>query len=133
MGSAVTGTHAIPLLRMADHVTMGRVRGTACNKYRDSDCLLDMDRKEFVVEALRGVLDPHTGVSVYDMGLISDIVVSQDSVSLTFMPTSPFCPVGVELAKAIRDQVLLIDGVKRCDVKVVGHVRADEINRQLNA
>ena len=92
-----------------------------------------MDRKEFVVEALRGVLDPHTGVSVYDMGLISDIVVSQDSVSLTFMPTSPFCPVGVELAKAIRDQVLLIDGMKRCDVKVVGHVRADEINRQLNA
>jgi metal-sulfur cluster biosynthetic enzyme len=92
-----------------------------------------MDRNELVVEALRCVLDPHTGVSVYDMGLISEIVVSQDSVSLTFMPTSPFCPVGVELARAIKDQVLLIDGMKRCDVKVVGHIRADEINRTLNA
>lgn len=92
-----------------------------------------MDRKDFVVEALRSVLDPHTGVSVYDMGLVSDIVVGEDSVSLTFMPTSPFCPVGIELARAIKDQVLTIEGVKKCDVKVVGHVKADEINRALNA
>lgn len=92
-----------------------------------------MDRKDFVVEALRSVLDPHTGVSVYDMGLVSDIVVGEDSVSLTFMPTSPFCPVGIELATAIKDQVLTIEGVKKCDVKVVGHVKADEINRALNA
>jgi len=92
-----------------------------------------MDRKEEVVEVLRSVLDPHTGVSVYDMGLVSEIEVSNDSVSLTFMPTSPFCPVGVELAKAIRDRVLTIDGVKSCNVKVVGHIRADQINEELNA
>lgn len=94
---------------------------------------LDMDRKDFVVEALRGVLDPHTGVSVYDMGLISELVVREDSVSLTFMPTSPFCPVGIQLAQAIKDQVLTVDGITKCDVKVVGHIKADEINRALNA
>lgn len=94
---------------------------------------MDMDRRDFVVEALRSVIDPHTGVSVYEMGLISDIVVGDDSVSLTFMPTSPFCPVGIELALSIRDQVLTVDGIKRCDVKVVGHIKADEINRALNA
>jgi len=92
-----------------------------------------MDRRDFVVEALRSVLDPHTGVSVYDMGLISDLVVGEDTVSLTFMPTSPFCPVGVELAKAIRDQVLTVEGVKNCSVKVVGHIKADEINKALTA
>ena len=92
-----------------------------------------MDKKEMVIETLRGVLDPHTGVSVYDMGLISDLVVSDNAVSLTFMPTSPFCPVGVQLAKAIRDNVLTIEGMKRCDVKVVGHVRAEEINEELSA
>jgi len=92
-----------------------------------------MDKKEIVIETLRGVLDPHTGVSVYDMGLISDLVVSDNAVSLTFMPTSPFCPVGVQLAKAIRDNVLTIEGMKRCDVKVVGHVRAEEINEELSA
>jgi len=94
---------------------------------------IEMDKKEIVIETLRGVLDPHTGVSVYDMGLISDLVVTESSVSLTFMPTSPFCPVGVQLATAIRDHVLSIDGMTRCDVKVVGHIRADEINQALNA
>ncbi len=92
-----------------------------------------MDKKELVIEVLRGVLDPHTGVSVYDMGLVSDIVVRDDSVDLTFMPTSPFCPVGIELAKAIRDNVMSIDGMKSCNVKVVGHVRADQINAELSA
>lgn len=92
-----------------------------------------MDRKEIVIQVLQGVLDPHTGVSVYDMGLISDIVVSGGSVSLTFMPTSPFCPVGVELARAIKDQVMAVEGVTSCTVKVVGHIRADEINQQVNA
>jgi len=92
-----------------------------------------MDTKEVVIQVLQGVLDPHTGVSVYDMGLISDIVVSGGSVSLTFMPTSPFCPVGVELARAIRDQVMTVEGVTNCTVKVVGHIRADEINQQVNA
>ena len=94
---------------------------------------LDMQKNELVVEVLQSVLDPHTGVSVYEMGLVSEIVVGEDSVSLTFMPTSPFCPVGVELAKAIRDSVLGVDGIKICKVKVVGHIRADEINRALNA
>ena len=92
-----------------------------------------MDKKELVVDVLRGVLDPHTGVSVYDMGLISDIVVRDDTVELTFMPTSPFCPVGIELAKAIRDHVLQIDGMKACNVKVVGHIRAEQINQELSA
>jgi metal-sulfur cluster biosynthetic enzyme len=92
-----------------------------------------MDKKDEVVEMLRSVLDPHTGVSVYDMGLISEIVVSDDTVSLTFMPTSPFCPVGVELAKSIRDHILSIGGMRSCNVKVVGHIRADQINEALNA
>jgi metal-sulfur cluster biosynthetic enzyme len=92
-----------------------------------------MDKRELVIEVLRGVLDPHTGVSVYDMGLISDIVVRDDSVDLTFMPTSPFCPVGVELAKAIRDHVITIVGMKSCNVKVVGHIRAEQINAELSA
>lgn len=92
-----------------------------------------MEKKDIVIEVLRGVLDPHTGVSVYDMGLVSDLVVREDSVDLTFMPTSPFCPVGVELAMAIRDNVLLVPGIKVCNIKVVGHIRAEQINQELSA
>jgi len=92
-----------------------------------------MDKRELVEEVLREVIDPHTGVSVYDMGLVSELVVKDDMVSLTFMPTSPFCPVGIELAKAIKEKILSIEGMKRCDVRVVGHIRADEINKELSA
>lgn len=92
-----------------------------------------MDKTESVIDALKSVVDPHTGMNVYDMGLISNIAVEGDSVSLTFMPTSPFCPVGVELARSIREAVLFVEGLNACHVKVVGHIKAEEINRMVNA
>jgi metal-sulfur cluster biosynthetic enzyme len=46
-----------------------------------------MDKKDAVVSALKTVVDPHTGMNVYDMGLISDIDVSADGVTMTFMPS----------------------------------------------
>ncbi|MDH3365658.1 MAG: metal-sulfur cluster assembly factor [Thermoplasmata archaeon] len=92
-----------------------------------------MDKKDAVISALKTVVDPHTGMNVYDMGLISDVEVSADSVTMTFMPTSPFCPVGVELAMSIREAALMVEGIKSCRVNVVGHVKADEINRAINA
>ncbi len=92
-----------------------------------------MDQKDAVISALRTVIDPHTGTSVYDMGLISELEVEGESVRLTFIPTSPFCPVGVELAKSIREAVLMVEGTKDCRVKVAGHIKAEEINRAVNA
>jgi len=84
-----------------------------------------------VVSTLKGIIDPHTEISVYDMGLISELMVSKDSVSLTFRPTSPFCPLGIQLAHNIKRRVLAIKGVKKADVKVVGHIQEHMINRSL--
>ena len=84
-----------------------------------------------VVGALREVIDPHSEISVYDMGLISDLRIGKDSVSLTFRPTSPFCPLGVHLALNIKRRLLALKGVKKADVKVVGHVHESMINRTL--
>jgi len=91
-----------------------------------------MDTEQRVIETLRQVVDPHTGVSVYDMGLITELKVENDSVSLTFIPTSPVCPMGLQLAKDIKDKVCKVQGIKKCMVMVVGHVQADQINKQLN-
>lgn len=91
-----------------------------------------MDTEQRVIETLRQVVDPHTGVSVYDMGLITELKVEKDSVSLTFIPTSPVCPMGLQLAKDIKDKVCKVQGIKKCMVMVVGHVQADLINKQLN-
>ncbi|OGS41553.1 MAG: hypothetical protein A3K67_02630 [Euryarchaeota archaeon RBG_16_62_10] len=70
-------------------------------------------------------------MSVYDMGLISELKVSKDSVSLTFRPTSPFCPLGVQLAMNIKRILKGMKGTQRADVKVIGHVQEQMINKAL--
>lgn len=90
-----------------------------------------MPTEEQVVDALKEIVDPHANMNIYDMGLISDIKVSKDAVSLTFRPTSPFCPLGVHLATNIKRQLLSIKKMKNADVTIVGHVQADMINQVL--
>jgi len=90
-----------------------------------------MPTEQQVVDALKEIIDPHTNMSVYDMGLISDINVTEEDVSLTFRPTSPFCPLGIHLALNIKRRLADIDGTKKADVKIVGHVQEDLINKQL--
>ncbi len=90
-----------------------------------------MATREQVISTLREVIDPHTNVSVYDMGLISELKVTKDSISLTFRPTSPFCPLGMQLAQSIRRSVKMLKGVAKANVKVVGHIYEDQINGSL--
>ena len=90
-----------------------------------------MPTEEQVVEALKEIVDPHTNMSVYDMGLISGINVTEDEVSLIFRPTSPFCPLGVHLALNIKRRLIGIDGTQKVDVKIVGHNQEEMINREL--
>jgi len=90
-----------------------------------------MATEQDVVAALKEIIDPHSNVSVYDMGLISDLMIANDSVSLTFRPTSPFCPLGIHLALNIKRRLLELKGVKKANVKVVGHVQESMINKTL--
>jgi metal-sulfur cluster biosynthetic enzyme len=90
-----------------------------------------MPTEDQVVEALREIVDPHSNVNVYDMGLISDIKIEKDRVRLTFRPTSEFCPLGVHLSMNIKRRLLGLKGVKKADVKIVGHVQAEGINDAL--
>jgi len=92
---------------------------------------LPMATEQEVITSLKGIIDPHSNVSVYDMGLISDLRVSGESVTLTFRPTSPFCPLGVQLALNIKRRVKQLEGVKKVKVKVVGHVQEAQINEAL--
>lgn len=90
-----------------------------------------MATEEEVISTLREIIDPHTNVSVYEMGLISELKVTGKSVSLVFRPTSPFCPLGIQLAQNIKRRLEELAGVKRADVRVVGHVMEDHINKTL--
>ena len=90
-----------------------------------------MTTEKEVITALKDIVDPHTNVNVYDMGLISEIKVSKGAVSLTFRPTSPFCPLGPQLAENIKRRIKDIKGIQKASVKVVGHVWEELINKSL--
>lgn len=89
-----------------------------------------MINEEAVIGKLKGIIDPHTGASLYDMQLISDLKVEGDNVSLTFTPSSPYCPIGIQLAKAIKDGIESLGGVK-AKISVKGHIQAELINQML--
>jgi metal-sulfur cluster biosynthetic enzyme len=90
-----------------------------------------MTTEKEVISKLREIIDPHTSLSVYDMGLISELKVTSKSVSLTFRPTSPFCPLGIQLAQNIKRRLEELKGIKKVDVTIVGHVMEDYINKTL--
>jgi metal-sulfur cluster biosynthetic enzyme len=92
-----------------------------------------MPTEDEVIAVLKEIVDPHTNMNVYEMGLISEIVSTDDSVSLTFRPTSQFCPLGVHLALNIKRRLVGLDGVKKAEVNVVGHVHQESINEEVSA
>ncbi|MEF8832710.1 MAG: iron-sulfur cluster assembly protein [Candidatus Thermoplasmatota archaeon] len=94
-----------------------------------------MPEKEEVIDRLKQVMDPETGTDVYSMGLVSDLETDDDSVSLTFTPTSPFCPMGVQLAVKIKKSLAGMDGLDEdsIDITVEGHLNSEEINKKLDS
>ncbi|MFO7619409.1 MAG: iron-sulfur cluster assembly protein, partial [Thermoplasmata archaeon] len=90
-----------------------------------------MALQENAIETLKAVLDPHTGLSVWDMGLIHDMKIDGGAISLTFIPTSPFCPLGIQLALSIKKALVKLEGVAKVNVKIEGHMNAVEINEML--
>ncbi len=85
-----------------------------------------------VLERLRTVIDPETGVDVVRMRLIEDLEVDERGVArYKFRPSSPLCPLAVPLALSIREAVGQVEGVTGQETEVVGYVRAAELNAML--
>ncbi len=77
-----------------------------------------MPTKEQVKKKLEQVIDPNTGESVYDAGLISELEVKRGKVSLSFTP-SHFCPLSMHFASQIKRALRRMRGIKEVDVKIV--------------
>lgn len=79
-----------------------------------------MISKKAVEKVLDSIPDPEIGVSVWDLGLVYKIDISQKSgqVAITMTLTSLGCPLFEQIAGPIREQVSQIPGVKSVDVEL---------------
>jgi metal-sulfur cluster biosynthetic enzyme len=62
------------------------------------------DLAEAVRESLREVVDPEIGLNVIELGLIRDLIITDDSAHITMILTTPFCPYGPALLEMARQK-----------------------------
>jgi len=94
-----------------------------------------MSLKEKILDKLREVYDPELREDVLKLKLVYDLDVDENEgiVNVKFRPTVENCPVGLQLAIAIKKAILSIDGVKKANVKVENFIWAKETEEFLSA
>ncbi len=76
--------------------------------------------KAAVIEALRTVYDPEIPVSLYDLGLIYDIVIAPTGkVDIVMTLTAPGCPVADILPMEVEKAARAAEGVAAVRVELV--------------
>lgn len=58
-----------------------------------------------VQDALETVIDPEVGINIVDLGLVYDVAVSAERVTVSMTLTSPACPMGNHLAEESREAI----------------------------
>jgi len=72
-----------------------------------------------VIAAICECYDPEIPVNIYDLGLIYDVHVAEDSkVDLVMTLTSPHCPVAEILPAQVKSRVELVEGVNDVDLEL---------------
>ncbi len=80
------------------------------------------DRHTAIVDALRTVADPccaERGISVVDMGLVRDVVISADDARIELVLTSGWCPFVVDLLAQVKTAVEQVPEVGDAAVEIV--------------
>ncbi len=75
--------------------------------------------RDRVTEVLCSIYDPEIPVSIYEMGLIYEIDVTEEHEVLIRMTLpSPACPVAGSLPGEVEDKVMTLDGVTEAKVEL---------------
>jgi len=66
-----------------------------------------------IIAALRSVFDPEIPVNIYDLGLIYNLQINEQTndVAILMTLTTPNCPVAEDMPVQVQDAVKLVEGV----------------------
>ena len=79
-----------------------------------------MKLKDKIITEVKKIYDPEIPVNIYDLGLIYNIEIKNDSEAYIEMTlTSPNCPVAESLPKMVKENINSIVGVKKVELKLV--------------
>lgn len=81
-----------------------------------------MVNREEVLSALSKVVDPELGRDVVSLGMVEDIEVEGEKVTLTLNLTTPACPLRERLERETRDAIYSLKGVKEVTMKISSKV-----------
>ena len=72
-----------------------------------------------IVKVIKTIYDPEIPVDIYELGLIYDVFVNEDSdVKILMTLTSPNCPVAETLPVEVEEKVKSINSVKDAEVEI---------------
>ena len=72
-----------------------------------------------IVTVLKTIYDPEIPVDIYELGLIYDVFVNEDSdVKILMTLTTPNCPVAETLPAEVEEKVQSLDCVKSAAVEI---------------
>lgn len=75
---------------------------------------------ERVIQVLQTIFDPEIDVSIYDLGLIYDVVPAEDgTIKIVMTLTTPNCPVAEAMPMDVQYQVGCLEGVQSVDLELV--------------
>jgi FeS assembly SUF system protein len=75
--------------------------------------------RDEVITILHGIYDPEIPVNIYELGLIYEVTVDDDSnVHIVMTLTSPMCPVAESLPPEVEEKVTRVEGVTMATVEV---------------
>ena len=75
---------------------------------------------EKVIEVIKTIYDPEIPVDIYELGLIYDVRVSEETdIEIDMTLTSPSCPVAESMPEEVREKVSALDEVNKVEVIMV--------------
>ena len=79
----------------------------------------NLNIKNEIITALQGVYDPEIPVSIYDLGLIYDIIIEKNGdVRIIMTLTTPHCPEAQSIPEKVADVVSVLKGVNEVKVEI---------------
>ncbi len=73
-----------------------------------------------VIAALKQVFDPEIPVNIYDLGLVYEIKIDEQSNVLIKMTlTAPNCPIAEDMPGMVQMEVKRVDGLNDVNVEIV--------------